>query len=270
MIQTKEAPNTMRLRVHSWGGLGSQLYVLALVYDLRKRYPKKKIQLVHHTSGVTRRLFELDSILDSKISLKLIDDYKSDEGINHAKNTRIIKHLLIKIIKKTLEKLYIFINFDQNQDINKIKPWTTIVRGHYSKRLISDDFLSYCVEKFTNHNSHFPSKTLVIHYRLGDLINLSNKSIIAPNYVIAKIRKIAEIEKLEQILVYSDTVSEAEKLLLPIKNLSDSIQFSNESTFTVVQNSIRAKYFIGTNSKVSIWISNLRKYQNVPTELLQN
>jgi hypothetical protein len=176
----------MKLKVHSWGGLGSQLFVLALIYDLRKRYPKKKIQLVHHTSGVSRRLFELDSILDPSISLKLIDDYKSDEGINYAKNTRIIKHLLIKIIKKTLEKLYIFINFDQNQDINKIKPWTTIVRGHYSKRLISDDFLSYCVEKFTNHNSHFPSKTLVIHYRLGDLINLSNKSSILLRYILIK------------------------------------------------------------------------------------
>lgn len=260
----------MRLRVHSWGGLGSQLYVLALVYDLGKRYPKKKIQLVHHTSGVTRRLFELGSILDPKTSLKLIDDYKSDEGIDQSKSKKRIKHLLIKTIKKTLETLYIFINFDLNSDINKIKPWTTIIRGHYSKRSISNEFLSDCVEKFTNNNSYFPSKTLIIHYRLGDLIDLPNKSIITPDSVIVKIRKIVEIEKLEQILVYSDTISEAEKLLFPIKNLCESIEFSNESTFIVIENAIRAKYFIGTNSKVSIWISNLRKYKNLPTELLQN
>ena len=88
--------------------------------------------------------------------------------------------------------------------------------------------------------------------------------------MITKIRKIVEIEKLEQILVYSDTISEAEKLLFPIKNLCESIEFSNESTFIVTANAIRARYFIGTNSKVSIWISNLRKYQNLPTELLQN
>jgi hypothetical protein len=99
-------------------------------------------------------------------------------------------------------------------------------------------------------------------------MNLSNKSIIDPNYVIEKIRKIGETDDLEQILVYSDTINEAKKLLSPIENLSNSIRFSDESTYIVVQNAISAKHFIGTNSKVSIWISKLRKYQNIPTELL--
>lgn len=260
----------MKLRVHSWGGLGSQLFVLAFIYDLRKKFPKKKILLVHHTSGVTRRLFELDSILESDISLKSIDDYKPNQGINQNENKSVLKYLLIKIIKNILEKLYIFINVDQNPDIAKIKPWTMIIRGHYSKRLVSDNFLSYCVEKFANHGFHFPTQTLIIHYRLGDLINLPGKSIIDPKYVIEKIRKIAETDKLGQILVYSDTISEAKKLLSPIENLTNSIQFSDESTFTVVQNAIIAKHFIGTNSKVSIWILKFRKYQNLPTELLQN
>ena len=260
----------MKLRVHSWGGLGSQLFVLAFIYDLRKKFPKKKILLVHHTSGVSRRLFELDSILESGISLKLIDDYKPNQGINQNENKNELKYLFIKIIKNILEKLYIFINVEENPGIDKIKPWTTIIRGHYSKRLISDNFLSYCVEKFTNYNSHFSSQTLVIHYRLGDLIDLPNKSIIDPNYVIKKITKIAETDKLEHILVYSDDINEAKKLLSQIENLSNFIRFSDESTFTVVQNAISAKHFIGTNSKVSIWISKFRKYQNIPTELLQN
>ena len=260
----------MKLRVHSWGGLGSQLFVLAFIYDLRKKFPKKKILLVHHTSGVSRRLFELDSILESNISLRLIDDYKPNQAINQNENKNGLKYLLIKIIKNILEKLYIFINVDQNPGIDKIKPWTTIIRGHYSKRLISDNFLSYYVEKFTNYNSHFSSQTLVIHYRLGDLIGLPNKSIIDPNYVIEKIRKITETDKLEQILVYSDDINEAKKLLSPIENLSNVIRFSDESTFIVVQNAISAKHFIGTNSKVSIWISKFRKYQNIPTELLLN
>ena len=260
----------MKLRVHSWGGLGSQLFVLAFIYDLRKKFPKKKILLVHHTSGVSRRLFELDSILESNISLKLIDDYKPNQDINQNKNKNVLKHLLVRLIKNILEKLCIFINVDQNPDINKIKPWTTMIRGHYSKRLISDNFLSHCIEKFANYNFHFSSQTLVIHYRLGDLINLPNKSIIDPKYLIEKIRKITEADELEQILVYSDTISEAKKLLSPIENLSNFIRFSDESTFTVIQNSIIAKYFIGTNSKVSIWISKFRKFQNLPTELLQN
>ena len=260
----------MKVKVHSWGGLGSQLFVLAFIYDLRKKFPKKKILLVHHTSGISRRIFELNSILESDISLKLIDDYKPNQGINQNGNQNVLKHLLIKIVKNILGKLYILINVDQNPDINKIKPWTMIIRGHYSKRLISDKFLSNSVKKFANHGLNFPTSTLIIHYRLGDIINLPGKSIIKPNYLIEKIRKIAEIDKVEQILVYSDTISEAKKLLSPLENLSNSIQFSDEPTFTVVQNAIIAKHFIGTNSKVSFWISKFRKLQNLPTELLQN
>jgi len=260
----------MKLRVHSWGGLGSQLFVLAFIYDLRRKFPKKKILLVHHTSGVSRRLFELDCILESEISLKVIDDYKPNQGINQNENKNAVRHLLIKIIKNILEKLYIFINIDENPEIDKIKSRTLIIRGHYSKRAISDNYLSYCVEKFAKHGFHLPTQTLIIHYRLGDLINLPGKSIIDPKYVIEKIRKIAEADKLEQILVYSDTTIEAKKLLSPIENLSNSIQFSDESTFTVMQNAIIAKHFIGTNSKVSFWISKFRKFQNLPTELLQN
>ena len=97
---------------------------------------------------------------------------------------------------------------------------------------------------------------------------MPGKSILDPKYVIEKIRKIAEIDKFEQILVYSDTISEAKKLLSPIENLSNSILFSDESTYTVMQNAIIAKHFIGTNSKVSIWISKFRKHQNLPSELL--
>lgn len=258
----------MKLRVHSWGGLGSQLFVLALIYDLRKKFPKKKILLVHHTSGISRRLFELNSLLETNISLKLIDDYNPNQDINQNENKNGLTNLLIKMIKNLLEKLCVFINIDQNPDIEKIKPWTTIIRGHYSKRLISDNFLSYCVEKFTNHNLHSLPQTLVVHYRLGDLINLANKSIIDPNYVIKKIRKIAETDELKHILIYSDTVNEAKKLLSPIENLSEVIRFSDESTFIVVQNAIMAKHFIGTNSKVSIWIAKFRRHQGIPTELL--
>ena len=260
----------MKLRVHSWGGLGSQLFVLAFIYDLRKKFPKKKILLVHHTSGVSRRLFELESILESNILLKVLDDYKPNQGINQNKTKSVVKHLLIKTIKNILEKLYIFINIDENPEIDKIKTWTIIIRGHYTGRVVSDNFLSYCVEKFANHDFYFPTQKIIIHYRLGDLINLPGKSILDPKFVIEKIRKIAEIDKSEQILVYSDTISEAKKLLSPIENLSNSIQFSDESTFIVMQNAIVAKHFIGTNSKVSIWISKFRKHQNLPSELLQN
>ena len=65
----------MKLRVHSWGGLGSQLFALSLIFDLVRKFPKKRIELIHHTAGVTRRLFELDFMLSPKIQLIVKDDF---------------------------------------------------------------------------------------------------------------------------------------------------------------------------------------------------
>ena len=65
----------MRLRIHSWGGLGSQLFALSLIFDLVRKFPKKRIELIHHTAGVTRRLFEVDFMLNSKTELVVKDDF---------------------------------------------------------------------------------------------------------------------------------------------------------------------------------------------------
>ena len=70
-----------KLRIHCWGGLGSQLYAVALIYDLLKRFPKRKITLYLHTSGATRRHSEIEGIADI-FEIKQVDDFKtSDESV---------------------------------------------------------------------------------------------------------------------------------------------------------------------------------------------
>ena len=54
----------MKLKIHSWGGLGSQLHALSIAHDLKQNFPTRKLILIHHTSGVSRRFFELKSIID--------------------------------------------------------------------------------------------------------------------------------------------------------------------------------------------------------------
>ena len=49
------------IKIHIWGGLGSQLYALALKIDLQKKFKTRKVVLVFHNSGVTRRDAELGS-----------------------------------------------------------------------------------------------------------------------------------------------------------------------------------------------------------------
>ena len=66
----------LNLKVHSWGGLGSQLFALSLIYDLKKKHPRIKVSLIHHTSGISERKFELESILEDGITLTEVNDYQ--------------------------------------------------------------------------------------------------------------------------------------------------------------------------------------------------
>jgi hypothetical protein len=101
------------------------------------------------------------------------------------------------------------------------------------------------------------------------LINLSGKSIIAPEDLIEKIRIVIQQEDVEKILIYSDSIEEAKRTLLPLNMMIKEVEFSSEPTIDVVRNSINAKYFIGTNSKVSIWIIKFRDHLGIPSEVLK-
>lgn len=260
----------MKLRVHSWGGLGSQLFALSLLFELKKRFPTREMLLIHHTSGVSRRLFELESILDPSIKLKVIDDYKLisyDNAKTYYKSS--LEIFSKKKLKSFLEKIKLSTDFDQNEDFNKIKPWTIMIRGHYSNILVSKDFYSYCINKLKYTKENTTSNSLIIHYRLGDLINLPGKSIIPPENLIERIKLILEKENFRKILIYSDSIDEAQNSLLPLKNLFSEVEYSNEPTFEVVRNSINAKHFVGTNSKVSIWIVKIREYLGMASDILK-
>jgi hypothetical protein len=52
--------------------------------------------------------------------------------------------------------------------------------------------------------------------------------------------------------------------------LFSKVEYSSEPTIEVVRNSVNAKYFVGTNSKVSIWIIKFRDHLGMPSEILEH
>ena len=262
----------MKLRVHSWGGLGSQLFALSLIFDLMKKSPKKRIELLHHTAGVTRRLFELDFMLSPKIQLIVRNDFILEANLEGKKITKTLKINLLMFIKYILNKLKLSINFDMYNSIKMIKPWSIELRGHYSKRPVSSEFLEYCLKTF-NYNSSEQKKysnTLIVHYRLGDLLTLPEKSIIQPEMMITEIIGVLKFKDITNLDVYSDSPEVAKKMLSPIDSLVETVRYIDVTTREVIENSIHAQYFIGTNSKVSIWILKLRNHLGVFSKILEN
>ena len=245
--------------MHSWGGLGSQLYAIALIFELQKLYSKKKIILIHHTSGVTRREFELHSVLPLGIQLNQVDDYvTSNRAGDYRGHFRSNKFKLS--IKKILGKFLLSLNLDENSNLGKIKFWTLEIRGHYTKLPISMDYINYLINMFNvkSNNEHDFADTLSIHYRLGDLVDLSGKTFVPTSKLLKVVEDVYKSYSFDKIIIFSDSIEVARKKLAILTKLTLNIEYSCAPTITVIKDSIKSKYFIGTNSKVSFWIQHLR------------
>ena len=263
----------MKLRVHSWGGLGSQFFALSLIFDLKRIFPKRDFILIHHTSGISQRLFEIEELLDSNTKLKIIDDFKFIESTNTNTKFDLIDEMIRyfkKAVKIILETTKIYSNIDRTKNLNKIKPWTLILRGHYSEKKISEDFIEHYFRKFQNDIKSNTTDSLVVHYRLGDLINLPGKSIIPPDTLLEKIGIVMNNYDFKRVRIFSDSIEEARKSLWQINNFTSNVEFSSCSTMEVMRNSISAQYFIGTNSKVSMWIIKFRNHVGFPSQIIEH
>jgi hypothetical protein len=106
------------------------------------------------------------------------------------------------------------------------------------------------------------NRTCIVHYRLGDLLVITEKNPITAQSVASEFLRVKAEMHFNDLIIFSDSPSVARSRF--------SLLFSNEfvvldsKTSLVIANAVQARYFIGTSSKVSFWIAGLREvvYQN--------
>jgi len=252
--------NSIPLRVHCWGGLGSQLYALSTVHDLKLKYPKRRIKLVLHTGGVTKRLSELDFIHNIDFEIVQINDFhlqdKSDKNKANMSNVK-----LKVLLKKILYTLNFIVFANSDLDFDKVRLWTISIRGHYFNRTVSPEFYSYLL-KYTELDYRHPNLSqirIAIHYRMGDLLTITEKSISPANKIVNIVKQLQKLHKNLEIYVYSDSPQIAKETLFNA-GLTDKFEVMDLPTIDVIRECIDANYFIGTGSKISLWIVNIRRY----------
>jgi hypothetical protein len=258
----------MKLKIHSWGGLGSQLHALSLTHDLKQKFPRRKLILIHHTSGVSRRLFESDIFLDKGIELRVVDDYKYRKGIDTGKKLYLNKSIR-SLVKYILNIFSISVDIDRKYP-SRIRFWTMELRGHYSKLEVNENFMKLCVKSLSAEDSSNTENqdALIIHYRLGDLLSLVEKSIISPKKIVNEVKKVSKLYKFKQVIVFSDSVGVAKQKLSDLNSIYDQIRYSDAPTIEVMEYAIGGNFFIGTNSKVSFWIENFRRSIGKPSSII--
>jgi len=248
------------MKIHCWGGLGSQLFALALAHDLKSQHPNRKISLVLHTSGVTLRRSELDFISVKIYPIFQVNDFQTDYK-NKLSGNRSSTTFFKSIIKKSLIASKFICVGNTDLDLKKIRPWTISLRGHYFDRKISSSFFDYLLLSLDLKVEDLdPSKfELAIHYRMGDLLNLTEKSFAPAEKIVNQVNLVARDKEKIKITVYSDSPIEAKEQLIAA-GLKQNFTVREVATVQVIRECINVDFFIGTSSKVSLWIVNLRRY----------
>jgi hypothetical protein len=250
----------LNLKIHCWGGLGSQLYALAIANALQYKYKNRKIILLLHSSGVTQRLSEISFVKNIQYEIIQVDDFNGLSYDQLNKSSRYKFFIPKSFIKKILISTRIVCTGNNDLEYEKIRFWTLVLRGHYSYRTIEPGFYNFLLQelksKITNLND--PNK-IAIHYRIGDLLKLDTKSIYPPEKIVQKVNGVLNNSNYNRISVYSDSPQEA-KTVLVSAGLSKDCVVRDMQTIDVICECVRAGYFIGTNSKISLWIVNIRRY----------
>jgi hypothetical protein len=249
------------MRIHVWGGLGSQLFALSLAFEVKEVSPSRKIVIVLHSSGVSKRDPEV-SVLYPEFEYKFIDDFKPSETLelpnNHYSVRRKFSTLIVRLACKTR-----FLVRENDREGARIMPWTISVRGHYFHRPVGIRFVKELKGRL-QANSKFAGEIQpygsipTMHYRLGDLVTLTTKGPIEPQVLVNLLEHIGDVNDL---LVLSDSPTLALKRLRTA-GFSGELRTEDLPTIDTIFRASNSPAFIGTSSKISYWIVLIRLYTN--------
>jgi hypothetical protein len=246
------------LRVHSWGGFGSQLFAAHAILRIQKLFPYRRIKVIIHSSGVTKRTKEVDfSLIGINAFQKEDFEQLKLDSIEKKGEKRLI--LVIKMLALNILKALRFVFFIIDEKLFlRIKPWTISLRCHYTD--IQLDRL--CVVELYNllglgKNDIRMVNTIAVHYRLGDLLHLPNKSPISTERVEDVIKEL-DLKSPILRLTTDSTVFES-KAFLSTSAILGAVNPENNSPLNTVRLCVTSEVFIGTTAKISIWVAAFRQ-----------
>ena len=239
------------LRVHSWGGLGSQLNALAFTLDFLAISPGRRVHLVIHTGGVTRRYMEIAEILPSNIIWREINDFV------HNANTQKSKNGLRHFASMLSSQLRIIVFPERNRDFTKIKLWTISSRGHYSYMSFSENTIHKIFELITKSSAESRNYENVIHYRLGDLLSVGKGFVESSNII-----QLANSIGIKEWHVLTDSPGEARKMFNDLSSKHSMADVYDLAPRALIKTGVQSRIFVGTTSKLSIWICVFRIHLN--------
>lgn len=237
--------------IHVWGGYGSQLFALALYFKLIAIHPNKSFKFIFHTSGVTKRTLQIESHLRN-VPFSIVDDFILNIPNSSFEKSTFTFTFLKSKLRPFLEFLGFISNANNESSLLKLKPWLIAIRGHYSQIRITSEILD---QIFQTQKSDFEDG-IALHLRLGDLLTIHQKNPIKPELITAVINEVRFSKCVNTLHIYSDSTNAITTYLPLLKNyqiIKNELDIESQ-----IIRMARYEYFVGTNSKISLWVALIR------------
>ena len=160
-----------KIYVIFWGGLGNQLFQLALTKNLQKKYPKCTTEILNLTeNSLVKRKWGLDFMGIKGRKLNKINYYflKIKIYLNKKLFDFGFRHNLFNIINESQFRNFNFSKF-KNKSIIFYGYWQSEKYFYENRDLIKKQFLEY---RRSIKNIHQKHQTVAVHIRLGDYVDL--------------------------------------------------------------------------------------------------
>ena len=256
--------NKLTLKIHCWGGLGSQLLALNYYLRVQELYPRKRIILVLHTGGITARNSEID-FLSNRINLLKMDDYRAGSIHKQSRaSTSKPKFYFLKVFIKSLANYFRFVITDDKK-VLKVKFLTFSVRCTYTSNILRKQDIVHMADILGITSNSSDQNFTGVHYRMGDLPTLKPSALVPLDSVSKVINDLVKAGAvIDKVRVYSDSILENSNLQLP-KEIDS--EWKSVDTLQTISELSKAHYFIGTSSKVSLWVAIFRWALNTPGDV---
>ncbi len=249
-----------KVKIHTWGGFGSQLYGVYLYFELEQRLPFRRLEIVAHTSGVTERFSEIRKY--TKINSVEISDFNYNVSLNEGlpnMASSLFKSKVKRAFRQIALSMGVVSECNVTRDLESIRPWILSTRGHYTN-LVLDKFLTEKIYSLIQEKCSIgiqKNQGVGIHYRLGDLVGLKNKFPTKPEVIVGCLEKIG-YQNMKHIFLHSDSLALAVDLLRPSVPTGISLEgvpVTAEESIVLLSN---CSHFIGTTAKISVWVTIFR------------
>ena len=169
-------------------------------------------------------------------------------------------------LTKWLTRTGFLSNCDDISSVSDLRPWICEIRGHYSYRRIP------AASVITIHNllmgetrTDTALNFIGVHDRLGDLLALESKGPVAAESVIKAVDTAFSKNHSEKIRVFSDSIEVAKDRLQALRKFAE-VEFCAGDARFAISELLHSRCFVGTSSKISIWVVIFRNYLEADKE----